>query len=82
MEKNKLNFWIDVLAFLSFVSLLFTGLMMHLIPRGYGGILVSGFTRHEWGDIHLILALTFVSLIVIHVVLHWSWERKCFKEVK
>ncbi len=79
MEKNRLNFWIDVLIFLIFVCLLFTGFMMYLIPRGYGGILVSGLTRHEWGDIHIILALIFISLIIIHVILHWSWEKRCFK---
>ena len=79
MEKNRLNFWTDILILLSFVSLLFTGFMMYLIPRGYGGILVSGFTRHEWGDIHMIVALIFISLIIFHVILHWSWEKRCSK---
>ena len=35
------------------------------------------FTRHQWGDIHFVLAILFIVLMVIHIILHWSWI-KCY----
>lgn len=32
-----------------------------------------GLHRHEWGDIHTVFAILFVSLMVLHVILHWRW---------
>jgi len=34
-------------------------------------------TRHEWGSIHFYLAVVFVVLMVIHIILHWTWI-KCY----
>ena len=34
-------------------------------------------TRHDWGTIHFYLAILFVSLMVVHIILHWSWI-KCY----
>ncbi len=33
--------------------------------------------RHDWGDIHFYLAVVFVGLMVIHIILHWTWI-KCY----
>ena len=33
--------------------------------------------RHDWGDVHFYLAVVFVVLMVIHIILHWSWI-KCY----
>jgi hypothetical protein len=32
-----------------------------------------GLGRHDWGDIHAILGAVFILLILVHVVLHWTW---------
>jgi len=32
-----------------------------------------GLGRHDWGNIHFICASVFVLLIVVHLVLHWTW---------
>jgi len=40
-----------------------------------------GLGRHVWGDIHFVLALLFVSAILVHVVLHWMWIRTCAKSI-
>lgn len=29
-------------------------------------------TRHQWADIHLILAFVFISLLLLHIILHWK----------
>jgi Domain of unknown function (DUF4405) len=36
-----------------------------------------GLGRHDWGDIHFILASLFLVLILIHLVLHWTWIKTC-----
>jgi hypothetical protein len=38
-----------------------------------------GLGRHDWGDIHFVLALVFVGLILVHLVLHWTWIKTCGK---
>ncbi len=40
-----------------------------------------GLGRHDWGDIHFILALLFVFLILVHIVLHWTWIKTCAKSI-
>jgi len=40
-----------------------------------------GLGRHDWGDVHFILALLFLSLILVHLVLHWTWIKTCAKSI-
>jgi hypothetical protein len=40
-----------------------------------------GLGRHDWGDIHFLLALLFVFLILVHIVLHWTWIKTCAKSI-
>jgi len=82
MDKCKLNFTIDALMFLCVASLVGMGLMIKfvLIPGKerwvkYGrnvDLLLFGLDRHEWGTIHLIVALVLLGLLVLHIVLHWK----------
>jgi hypothetical protein len=81
MDKVKLNFIIDALMFLCMMALAGLGfLMRYILPSGrdvlakYGRNLTFswlGWDRHDWGDLHLYLALTLLTLLVLHVVLHW-----------
>ena len=38
-------------------------------------------TRHQWGDVHYILAVIFIVLILVHIILHFSWIKNCFKSL-
>ena len=40
-----------------------------------------GLGRHDWGDVHFVLAVVFVSLILVHIVLHWTWIKTCAKSI-
>ncbi|MBN2282256.1 MAG: DUF4405 domain-containing protein [Deltaproteobacteria bacterium] len=72
----KVNFIIDTVAFVEFVFLLSTGLLIYyILPPGAGQAQLWGLTRHEWGDIHFVLALLFVVTMGIHLLLHWTWIR-------
>jgi hypothetical protein len=32
-----------------------------------------GLSRHEWGDVHFWIAVSLIAVLVLHLVLHWSW---------
>lgn len=36
-------------------------------------LLLWGFTRHEWGNIHFYLALGLMAALSLHLLLHWQW---------
>jgi len=38
-------------------------------------------TRHEWGGIHFYLAVIFAVLMIVHIILHWSWIKAYFKSL-
>lgn len=73
MRKPEVNFAIDALALFLFLCLASTGLLIYLIMPPASGLAVWGMDRHGWGEIHFWIALTFVLLILIHFILHWTW---------
>ena len=36
------------------------------------GLYLFGLDRHEWGTIHLIIGFILLSLLVLHIILHWN----------
>jgi hypothetical protein len=40
-----------------------------------------GLGRHDWGDVHFVLALLFVFLILVHLILHWTWIKTCTRSI-
>jgi hypothetical protein len=89
MKRAKLNFIIDGLAFAAFLFLMSTGLLLrYQLPVGSGGLhgggagsgagarpiaLLWGMTRHEWGEIHYWIAAFLITVLTVHIVLHWKW---------
>jgi hypothetical protein len=82
MDRSKLNFVIDALMFLCMMAMAGLGfLMRYILPSGrdawakYGSnrqFSWLGWDRHDWGDIHLYLAFTLLSLLIVHLILHWQ----------
>ena len=95
--SRTINFVLDLVSFLTLLWLTITGLIMkYVLPPGTGGLgrsLYGGtgrgvqahelwsMTRHEWGSIHFYLAVVFVVLMVIHIILHWSWIKHYVKSL-
>jgi hypothetical protein len=94
MSRNKLNFVLDLTSFCDLLGLIFTGyIIKYTLPPGTGGnghiLHGSGqnvhlkelwlMTRHEWGEIHFYLAVTFMVLMVCHIILHWNWIKHNMK---
>jgi len=95
MKRSTWITLVDVLAFIAFVFLITTGfLLKYVLPPGSGSAmgpgtgwraasrpvsLVWGMTRHEWGDVHFWLAVFFLSVIALHLLIHWKWIVVSFK---
>lgn len=82
MSKSKINFLIDSLMFLCMAAIAGIGFLMKvvLIPGEdrwikYGEnieIYVLNMDRHQWGTAHLVIALVFLGLLLLHTILHWK----------
>ena len=78
MKRNTINFLIDVLLFVLMYVLIVTGLIMYFVlppgSRGGGGrLLLWGWNRHDFGDLHFYLALVLIGLLFLHIIMHWNW---------
>lgn len=75
MKKVNLNIIVDSLAFTGFMFLVSTGTLLHyLLPPGSGrSRAIWGMNRHEWGEVHLVIAIALLAILALHLVLHWSW---------
>lgn len=75
MKASKQNFIIDVLAFICFVFLTSTGIIIHyLLPSGSGhSKTIWGWGRHDWGDLHFYMAVGFLLILSFHLFKHWKW---------
>ena len=75
LRKKTWNVAIDLLAYIAFVVLSMTGVIMYFIlPPGSGhSRSIWGLGRHDWGDIHFWAAVSFFSILVLHLILHWKW---------
>ena len=60
MNKAKLLLPVDVLAFLALLISTITGIMMMTGARGVR-------------DIHVYASLIFAAIVLIHILLHYSW---------
>ncbi len=82
MKKSKLNLIIDTLLLICMAAIAGIGLLMKnvLVPgyqrwEIYGSnveLYFWGLDRHQWGTIHFIIALVLLSLLILHIVLHWQ----------
>lgn len=76
MNRTQFNFALDLIAFVCFLAMTATGwILKFTLPPGSGrsGAALLGMTRHEWGDIHFLLAVAMTAAILIHLALHWKW---------
>jgi hypothetical protein len=75
MNQPEKNFFIDLIAFIGFVLLTSTGILMrYVLPPGSGRWkVIWGLDRHEWGSIHFWISIIFLSILTIHLILHWRW---------
>ncbi len=77
MRRTTLNFAVDLVTLAVMLTMASTGLLLRFVlppgSRGGAGLTLWSLDRHQWGDIHFWLAVGLVSLLVLHVALHWTW---------
>jgi len=80
MKRSKFNFVIDIVAFVAFLLLTTTGILMrYILPPGSGKhSTIWNLDRHEWGSMHFWISLVFFSILTLHLVLHWRWIVRLF----
>ncbi len=89
--KPKLNLVIDTLMFIVLMAVAGLGFLMkfvllpgYKINEIYGtdtDLFFRGLDRHQWGAIHLYLALTMVFLLIFHLIFHWKSIVSIFKRM-
>ena len=89
MKKTDWQYVVDTLLFLCIVGIAAIGLFLGLvIPKGptaqESAKYFLGLHRHQWGNIHFYLSLSFITLVIIHLILSWNWikgkARQIFKK--
>jgi len=80
IRKASINFWIDALAFLTFMITAVSGMaLMRIHPMDSGelsrlnGELIWGLPYSEWIHLHNLIGWIFVALVAIHLTMHWHW---------
>jgi len=69
---------LDLLLYLTLCVMIGTGLLLvYKLPPRSQALEVIGWTRHEWGNFHMWISFLFVGLILVHLILNWSWLVKC-----
>ncbi|MFO0974223.1 MAG: DUF4405 domain-containing protein [Phycisphaerae bacterium] len=77
MRRSVLNFALDAVSAALLLGMIATGLLIRFVlppgSRGGAGLSLWGWGRHDYGDLHFWLAVSLLALVVVHVVLHWTW---------
>ena len=75
-SRTKFNFYVNLLNFLPFVILIFSGMViqinyhMHSLPDGY---IVLGLNKYAWLLMHQISAVISLTGCIFHCILHWKY---------
>jgi hypothetical protein len=88
MENNrniKFNWraFFSVLSALSFIGMVFTGVILFVVPPGrianWTGWTIIGLTKHQWIGLHDWFSIIFIAASVFHVYLNWKALVSYFK---
>ena len=64
-------------------ALIGTGLLLELrMDQEDVAARLFGMSQDDWGEIHIVVAITFVALAVLHLVHNWAWIKTAFSRSK
>jgi len=73
MQAMNKNIALNVLAYFCFCVMAGTGLLLEFrLDEDTSGTIL-GIASEDWGDIHEWVAYLFVMVVVLHLILHWTW---------
>jgi mono/diheme cytochrome c family protein len=75
MNRTIANIIIDIIAAFLFLGMIATGYLLRfpLPPGSNKALSLWSYTRHQWGDIHFWISLGLLTVLVVHLALHWNW---------
>ena len=76
MSRAMLNFWLDTILFFTLLVGFWLQLVLRLVfPSGTTaqGWYLWGMTYDSWTEIQFWVWCGFALLVVIHIMLHWTW---------
>ena len=76
MNKPKINYFVDFLAFVSFFVTSVSGIAKIFMPSGVRqGRLQEfwGISKGTWSEVHDFFGILLVILVLVHIILHWNW---------
>ena len=81
MKRATLISLIDVLAFIAFLFLTTSGILLrYMLPPGSGRWSdVWGMTRHQWGELHFWISVFFFAVLAFHLLQHWRFVFGLFR---
>lgn len=91
MQRGKLNLIVDVTSLAIFLLVVSSGLVLHiLLPPGSGRLpgeggtheeilVLWGLSRHQWGQIHFWVSIALLSILTLHIGLHWRFFNSLFR---
>ncbi|MCE9552311.1 MAG: DUF4405 domain-containing protein [Planctomycetes bacterium] len=91
MSRTIVNFWLDVLLLLIFVSLVWVSLIVRFVfPPALRAAQWSlwGMGYEQWINAQFAMTAAMAAAVLLHLMLHWSWiwgvvsSRMSSKDVK
>jgi hypothetical protein len=75
MQRTIVNLIVDLTAAVLLLAMIATGYLLQFpLPPGTNKALsLWGLTRHQWGEIHFWISLGLLTMLAVHLVLHWRW---------
>jgi len=82
MNKNKVKLLVDVLMFIDFLIIAFSGFVLwFVLPRGSGRLGNEFiFYRETWLGIHDWTGVILIILLILHLILNWQWIKSWFRK--
>lgn len=74
--RTRFNYWLDAVLLATFLALLFTATVSHLVfpvEAGLGQWSVWGADVHQWRGMTYGILCGLGVLILVHLMLHWDW---------
>jgi mono/diheme cytochrome c family protein len=75
MSRGFLNLMIDTVAAALLTAMVGTGYILWFVlpPETNRTHILWGVLRHQWGTVHFWISVILLTVLAVHVALHWRW---------
>jgi cytochrome b subunit of formate dehydrogenase len=82
MNKNNVKFLVDFLMFIDFLILAVSGFVLwFFLPSGSGKSSIFLLFRNQWLKMHDLTSVILIVLLLIHLILNWTWIKCMFRNI-